>query len=494
MVHLKQNNKSLITSTFVFVFGAIGIALIVFLMTLINDLINVHGAEVFTDYIVEHQQELIRVGVSICVLIAILYFYFFFENKSVLYKVSKSVELFLLLYLSLIITYLMGRFVDPASRPVAFLALMVATLFKRRDAIFINSIFALIVLIIDRLSTTIDTSYLTGIDVVNAYSSLLCRFCAGIVAIFLFQNVKTRTESVLVAIILLIPVEFINCILELPTSDWEVNTFLHMLMYGAMGCVLSVMLYMFILPIFELIFAELTVFRLRELTSDDSKLIKRLKENAPGTYNHSVVVSQLVEACAKAIGEDSELARAAAFYHDVGKLKSPEMFAENQTDYNFHNELTPELSVAIIRSHAKDGATLITKNRLPEFFADVAVQHHGTMPIKYFYVKALKMSDGELNVENYSYAGPIPESKIAAIIMIADSSEAATRSLTDRSPANVEALVRALINERLDMDQFDDCNITMRELSIIKSTIVNQLTGVYHSRVAYPKLTISKKK
>ncbi|MDE6613117.1 MAG: hypothetical protein K2K28_00990, partial [Clostridia bacterium] len=122
------------------------------------------------------------------------------------------------------------------------------------------------------------------------------------------------------------------------------------------------------------------------------------------------------------------------------------------------------------------------------------VQHHGTLPIKYFYAKALKMSDGELNIDNYSYSGPTPTTKIAAMIMIADASEAATRSLSDRSPANVESLVRTLIEERLDLGQFDDCNITMRELSIIKSTIVNQLTGVYHSRVSYPKLTISKKK
>jgi hypothetical protein len=178
----------------------------------------------------------------------------------------------------------------------------------------------------------------------------------------------------------------------------------------------------------------------------------------------------------------------------VGKLKNPEMFAENQTDHNFHSELSPELSVDIIRSHTRDGAQLIKKNKLPDFFADVAVQHHGTMPIRYFYAKALKMSDGELNIANYSYSGPTPTSKIAAILMICDAAEAATRSLPDRSPDKVEALVRSLIEERLDLDQFDDCNITMRELSVIKSTIVNQLTGVYHSRVAYPKLTISKKK
>ena len=169
------------------------------------------------------------------------------------------------------------------------------------------------------------------------------------------------------------------------------------------------------------------------------------------------------------------------------------MFTENQTDYNVHNELTPELSVDIIRSHTRDGAQLIKKAHLPEFLADIAIQHHGTMPIKYFYAKALRMSDGELNIEKYSYAGPTPSSKIAAIIMIADASEAASRSLRNRSPESVEELVRGIIEERLDMEQFDNCNITMSELTTIKLTIVSQLTGVYHSRVAYPKLKINKR-
>ena len=190
--------------------------------------------------------------------------------------------------------------------------------------------------------------------------------------------------------------------------------------YGAMGALFSILLFMVLLPIFELVFANLTVFRLREITSPNAPLIKKLKEEAPGTYNHSVVVSQLAEACANAIGEDSELARAAAYYHDVGKLMNPEMFTENQSDYNVHNELSPELSADIIRSHTRDGAKLIKKQHLPEFLADVAIQHHGTLPIKYFYAKALKMTDGEISMANYSYAGPTPQTRIAAIIMIVE--------------------------------------------------------------------------
>ena len=451
------------------------------------------GASGFSEYFVKNQQALLTVAVSIAVLEAMLYCYFFFENKFVLSRFSKTTEIFLIFYVGFIFAFVM-KYIDPLAqlaRPIAFVALMCATMFRRRDAIFINTIFSLTVLTVDRFTD------ITGIANEHIYyASLLCSFCAGMVAVFVFDSIKTRIQSVLLAFILLIPVEVINCIIIIPVGigQYTVSQIFDILIFGALSCILSVMLYMFILPLFEMLFAEMTVFRLRELTSDSAKLIKKLKENAPGTYSHSVVVAQLVEACAKSIGEDAELARAAAFYHDVGKLKGPEMFAENQTEYNFHDDITPELSVDIIRSHARNGAQLIKKSRLPEFFADVAVQHHGTMPIKYFYYKALKMSDGELNIENYSYSGPVPESKIAALIMIADSSEAATRTLPDRSPEKVEAFVRTLIEERLDLGQFENCNITMRELTIVKSTIVNQLTGVYHSRVAYPKLTVSKKK
>ena len=448
------------------------------------------GSDGFAPFIRDNSRQILTVAAAFAVLVAILYCYFFFENKYVLAHFPKMAELFLIIYISFIFAKLMSEYVDTLARPIAFLALMCVTLYRRRDAIFINSVFSILLFVMDRLLN------IMKIDMYYSYACLLTSFCTGIVAAFLFNTIKSRFQSVLMTFILLIPVEFINCIIILPTSLGVLTStqIFDVLIFGAVSCILSVMLYMFILPLFEMIFAEMTVFRLRELTSDGAKLIKKLKENAPGTYSHSVVVSQLAEACAKAIGEDSELARAAAYYHDVGKLKGPEMFAENQSDYNFHDDITPELSVDIIRSHTRNGAQLIRKSRLPEFFADVAIQHHGTMPIKFFYYKALKMSDGELNIDNYSYTGPTPASKIAAIIMISDSSEAAVRTLNDRSPEKIEEFVRTVIEERLDMGQFDNCNITMRELTVIKSTIVNQLSGVYHSRVVYPKLSITKKR
>lgn len=435
----------------------------------------------------------ITIVVSSAFLTLVTYYYFFIENKVVLAKFSKMLEIFLILDLALIICAVVAKFMSPAARPLLFFPLMMTMIMRRREAIFLNSVYMLLLFIFNRM---IASSDLVGgtISMIESLSSLLTVFCGGVVGSFMLKSVKTRLGCVVVGIVLVIPTVLINVVMQLSAmSSGSWNELTDILLFSAFDCMLSVLLFMGILPVFESIFSELTPFRLRELTSDNAKLIAKMKKEALGTYNHSIVVAQLAEACATAIGEDSELARAVAYYHDIGKLKNPEMFAENQTDYNLHQELTPELSVDIIRSHTKDGAKLIKKHRLPEIFADVAIEHHGTMPIKYFYAKALKMSDGELNVANYSYTGPTPSTKIAAIIMIVDSSEAACRSLRDRSPEKVAALVSSLVEERMNQEQFVNCDITMREITLITRTVINQLAGVYHSRVKYPKLVLSRK-
>ena len=162
----------------------------------------------------------------------------------------------------------------------------------------------------------------------------------------------------------------------------------------------------------------------------------------------------------------------------------------NQSGKNPHDELSPELSTDIIRSHAKDGAELIRRRRLPEVFADAAEQHHGTLPIRYFYMKASKFTDGKLGIENFSYYGPKPQNKVNAIIMICDACEAKVRTVNNRTHENVDKAVKEIIEERMELDQFNECDITIKELDIIRNTITNTLSGVYHERVKYPKLKI----
>ena len=479
----RLSTKTISLSVLMFVLNIILLFAMIFLLLEVNYGVDVIG------YITKNYNRVLFVASSVIILSMLMYAYYYFECTEILRDMSKIIECFVLLDLSLLVSFLIGQFIDPNARPFAILALMAATLLGRREAVFLNIVYALILFIID-INFTVGFSSDNSMWI--SCVSLLVTFCAGMTAIFITPAIKTRIQSVLMVIVLIVPAELIIGVMELLFVE-DIGANLIILAYGALGCFFSVIGYMIVLPVFEIMFSELTVFRLRELTSEDSKLIKKLREEAPGTYNHSVVVAQLAQACANAIGEDGELARAAAYYHDMGKLKNPEMFTENQSDYNMHNELSPELSADIIRSHTRDGAQLIRKNHIPEFFADCAVQHHGTMPIKYFYAKALKMSDCEINIANYSYAGPTPRSKIAAILMIVDASEAASRSLKDRSPKAVEELVTALIEERLDMDQFADCDITMRELTIISHTVAVSLSGVYHNRITYPKLKISKK-
>jgi putative nucleotidyltransferase with HDIG domain len=424
----------------------------------------------------------------VMLLVLITYMYFFFEDKRILSTGKNIALIFVVLDLSFIISWLVGEYIDIFARPVALVALMICVLVNRRAAVFMNIISALLVFVADTFAggLSADSAY---------YSSLLISFSAGMLAIFFGEKAKTRFRVVLVGVAIVIPIEIIIFLLEVSTFINNVNgglaafqgILLHM-GYGLFGGITSTVIFLSILPIFEVAFNCLTVYRLRELTSLDAKILQRLKEAAPGTYNHSMMVAQLAEACAAAIGENVDYARAAALYHDVGKLHYPEHYTENQGDYNVHDELTPELSADIIRSHAKDGQNLIKANHLPDFLADIAVQHHGTLPIRYFYAKALKMTDGELNIEDFSYQGPKPQTKLAAIIMIADASEAAVRAVDARNPEQAEKAIRAVIEERMDMEQFSECDITMVDLTKIRMALVNTLSGVYHHRVKYPSI------
>ncbi len=447
---------------------------------------------IFQEYMQSHGASYLYALFCILMLFVIMYCYFLFENKMFLTEARNIALVFTVLDLYVIMSYLLGEKIDVYARPVAFVALMICILLNRREAIFLNMISALLVFVIDTFAGTTMTT------LNEYYSSLIISFSAGMFAIFFCDKAKTRFRVVGIGVLIVIPIDIIIFLLEIASLVKsgenivaEMPAFEGILMkmgYGLFGGVMSTVFFLALLPIFESIFNCLTVFRLRELTSSDAKILKKLKEEAPGTYNHSVMVAQLAEASAAAIGENVDYARAAALYHDVGKLHYPEHFTENQGDYNLHDELAPELSADIIRSHAKDGYKLIRTNHLPEFLADVAVQHHGTMPIRYFYAKALKMTDAELNIDDFSYLGPKPQTKIAAIVMIADASEAVVRASNSRKPAEADKAISGVIEERMNLEQFSECDITMSDLTKIRQALVNTLTGVYHHRIKYPNL------
>src|SRR5579859_1075979 len=236
------------------------------------------------------------------------------------------------------------------------------------------------------------------------------------------------------------------------------------------------------------LFGILTTMQLLELANPTQPLLRRLLMEAPGTYHHSIMVGNLAERAAEVIGADSLLVRVAAYYHDIGKLERPWAFIENQADTiaNVHDTLDPVASAQIIAAHVTDGMKLSEKYRLPARIREMIPQHHGTRTISFFYQQAAERTTGSVDAALFTYPGPRPQSREAAILMLADSTEAAARAARDHSREAIEHLVERIIRQRLEEGQFDDCNLTLRDLTRIKQSFVTLLTGIYHPRIPYP--------
>jgi len=257
---------------------------------------------------------------------------------------------------------------------------------------------------------------------------------------------------------------------------------------------LTAVLVIGLLPFFEVSFGILSPLRLIELSNPNHPLLRKLLVETPGTYHHSVMVGNLAEAAAEAIGANGLLCRVGSFYHDIGKTKRPSYFIENQGNMgNPHDEIEPSLSKEIIIAHARDGEQMLREYKMPKQLCDIAEQHHGTTLLKYFYHKAIKLAEerGEpidFTEDDYRYPGPKAQTKEAAIVGIADSVEAAVRSLHNPSVEQVSALVDKIIRDKLEDNQFNECDLTMRELEIIGKSLKESLLGIFHSRIAYPEM------
>jgi putative nucleotidyltransferase with HDIG domain len=257
---------------------------------------------------------------------------------------------------------------------------------------------------------------------------------------------------------------------------------------GAANGLITGILSLAFLPLLEHVLNTATTFRLIELSDQNVPILKRMRLQAPGTYIHSQNVAHLAEAACDAIGAYGLLARVGAYYHDIGKVDQSHFFVENQSGENKHDDLKASLSVAVIKSHVKIGMEKGRELRLPDEVLAVIEQHHGTSVIRYFYDRALKQKDGEsVSPEDFSYAGPKPMSREAAVVMLADSAEAATRTLKKPTAAKLEKYVWDLIMERFRTGELNDCDLTLRDLETVKETFVQVLTGHFHSRIEYPK-------
>ena len=259
---------------------------------------------------------------------------------------------------------------------------------------------------------------------------------------------------------------------------------------GLINAALSVVLAVGSFAVLGNVFGIMTVFQLLELANPSNRLLRRLLLETPGTYHHSVMVGNLAERAAETIGADPLLARVAAYYHDIGKMKNPLAFIENQAGArNIHDDLVAETSARIIAGHIRDGIDLGYEHNLPVQVIGFIPQHHGTSVMSYFHSKALREVGGREDLVDegtYRYPGPKPQSREAAIIMLADGVEASVRALDDKDEASIRAMVDRIVDARLDDGQLDDAELTLKNISQIKDAFVAQLLGMYHSRIKYP--------
>jgi hypothetical protein len=247
-----------------------------------------------------------------------------------------------------------------------------------------------------------------------------------------------------------------------------------------------------LLPFIERFFGVLTDLSLLELGDVAHPLLQELVRRAPSTYNHSITVGSIAEAAAESIHARGLLVRVGAYFHDIGKMLKPDYFAENQgPDDNRHEALAPAMSTLVIIAHIKDGADLARQHRLPQPIIDLIAQHHGTTRVEFFYDRATEQQQsdpngGEVDESSYRYPGPKPQTKEAAVLMLADAVESASRTLVDPTPARIESLVRQIAETRLHGGQFDESGLTLRELRTIEKSMVMSLTSIYHGRIKYP--------
>lgn len=324
-------------------------------------------------------------------------------------------------------------------------------------------------------------------------SWLLVMIAVTLVAIYKADNLTSRSDIIKISLFLGIFQAVVSVSYGL-VNQLNLVLLMTIIIFSVFGGLITGVISLGVLPYFENTFDILTNMRLLELSDFSHTLLKQLLVKAPGTFHHSIMVGALAESGAEAINANATFARIASYYHDIGKMKRPEFFVENQKGgENPHNKTKPSLSALILTSHTKDGYIMGKQNKLPKEILDVILEHHGTTLVQFFYYKALE--NGEKVVEsNFRYSGPKPKTKESGIILMADTVEAAVRTLEDKSREGIENFIRYLIRTKIDDNQLSDSALTLGEIEKVIQAFVNTLQGVYHERIKYPKLDERRKK
>ena len=356
--------------------------------------------------------------------------------------------------------------------PLASISMFLAILLNHRLAIFM----------------TVVLSIAVGVNIENSLNVVIMFLFGGLVGIFSVRNIRKRWHIIRSGIL----VGATNCVSIITTGLLNGLNFDSFRISGAWGFVNGIVcsfIVMGLLPILEDLFKITTNITLLELSDMNHPLLKELILKASGTYHHSLMVGNLAESAADIIGANSLLARVGAYYHDVGKIHKAEYFSENYPDVkSLHDKLTPSMSHLVITNHTKDGLELGKRYKLSKAILDFIEQHHGTSLVYYFFQKALERVEDEtiLKEEGFRYAGPKPQTKEAAIVLLADSVEAASRTLTNPTPSRVADLVHRIINNKFIDGQLDECELTLNDLNKIAESFIRILMGILHTRVEYP--------
>ncbi|NNE71332.1 MAG: HDIG domain-containing protein [Rhodothermales bacterium] len=407
--------------------------------------------------------------------IFVWFFLYLFVLRRQIFEDNRLILLLAILFALIIVMFgaaLRIPAIDMYMVPVAIASVLMTVIFDSRVAIFGLVVLALI------------GSVLLGMDLVYFMSTLF----AGTLAVFSVRDIRNRAQFFISAGVVFLGYGIILLSAFLLEST-SLERFLDQLLFVAVNAVLVLLSYGF-LWVFERIFGVTTDVTLLELSDTNSRLLKEVSLKAPGTFNHSLQVANLAEAASAAIGANSLLTRVGALYHDIGKMEKPEYFVENQRGgINPHDQLKPRMSALIIASHVKEGLALGEASGLPAAVTKFIPMHHGTTRIEYFYRRAKDESDGDgpkVMESDFRYPGPRPDSKETAILMLADSVEAASRTVDNPTHKKLKTLINALVDARIDDHQLDDTDLTFRDITKIKETFLNLLVGQFHARVKYP--------
>ncbi|NPV52797.1 MAG: HDIG domain-containing protein [Firmicutes bacterium] len=414
---------------------------------------------------------LLGIVMLVLALVSLIGVYLYQYNRRILETAGLLAALGTIVVLVVFITAVITSIPWPGSGylvPVALGTMMIAILLDSRLAVVSGIVFGL----------------LAGIMGGNVLRLALVAIVGSVAGVYSVTKVGERSDLMRAGFIVGAANAFTIIGVGPATGSWEVARLWYL---GMVNGLLSTIFAIGLLPFFENIFHITSAIKLLELSNPNQPLLRRLLVEAPGTYHHSIIVGNLAEAAADAVGGDSLLVRVGSYYHDVGKLKRPYFFVENQLmQDNPHDRISPTLSTLVIISHVKDGVELAGAHRLPEAIIDLIKEHHGTGLVPYFYHKATENGGEKVDESDFRYPGPKPQTKEAAIVMLADSVEAAVRSLARPTPGRIEGLVRKIIKERLNDGQFDECDLTLKELDEVANAFVRVLSGIFHARIEYP--------